>query len=85
MHVSSPRTLQLSYHGLMELSARVPENGLCVLFRNNHFSVLHKRKGALLLLLTDQGFAHTGAVWVSSNHGELSISRSSFRNRAKRI
>lgn len=56
---------QLSYHGLVELGARVPENGLCVLFRNNHFSVLHKHNNMLLMLLTDQGFLETGAVWVS--------------------
>ena len=35
---------QLSYHGLSELATTVKENELCVFFRNNHFSTLHKSK-----------------------------------------
>ena len=56
---------QLSYHGLAELNTAVPEHGLAVLFRNNHFSVLYKHKGELLLLVTDAALAATPAVWVS--------------------
>ena len=39
---------QLSYHGLCEIAATVNENELCVFFRNNHFSTLHKNKVSFL-------------------------------------
>ena len=40
---------------------------LAVFFRNNHFSVLFKRDGALMTLVTDQGYLHE-KVSVSSTH-----------------
>ena len=33
-------------------------NQLAVFFRNNHFNLLHKRDGALYILVTDQGYLY---------------------------
>ncbi|XP_013793536.1 ubiquitin carboxyl-terminal hydrolase MINDY-2-like, partial [Limulus polyphemus] len=35
---------QLTYHGLCELTSTLKDDELCVLFRNNHFITLFKRK-----------------------------------------
>ncbi len=35
---------QLTHYGLAQLIARVKEDELCVLFRNNHFITLYKYK-----------------------------------------
>ncbi|XP_065306906.1 ubiquitin carboxyl-terminal hydrolase MINDY-2-like isoform X1 [Dermacentor albipictus] len=57
---------QLTYHGLCELNSTVTEDELCVLFRNNHFITLHKRKDRLYQLVTDQGFLNEpDVVWES--------------------
>lgn len=65
---------QLTYHGLCELNSVMADNELAVLFRNNHFSTIFKRRvptrsreskqsieqvqNELFLLVTDQGFLH---------------------------
>ena len=55
---------QLTYHGLYELTQQLDEQELAVFFRNNHFSTLHKKKGQLFLLVTDQGFlGQEDLVW----------------------
>ncbi|XP_037556550.1 ubiquitin carboxyl-terminal hydrolase MINDY-2 isoform X1 [Dermacentor silvarum] len=57
---------QLTYHGLCELNSTLIEDELCVLFRNNHFITLHKRKDRLYQLVTDQGFLNEpDVVWES--------------------
>ena len=53
---------QLSVHGLMELHVEIQEGEFCVFFRNNHFSVLHKHKGDLFLLVTDQGYLYKNKI-----------------------
>eukprot|EP00730_Choanoeca_flexa_P003366 TRINITY_DN11383_c0_g1_i12.p1 TRINITY_DN11383_c0_g1~~TRINITY_DN11383_c0_g1_i12.p1 ORF type:complete len:489 (+),score=108.60 TRINITY_DN11383_c0_g1_i12:172-1638(+) len=61
---------QLSYHGLSELNATVAENALNVFFRNNHFNVIYKHQGQLLLLVTDQAFAGSAVVWETLDNVE---------------
>ncbi|XP_075731387.1 ubiquitin carboxyl-terminal hydrolase MINDY-2-like isoform X2 [Rhipicephalus microplus] len=57
---------QLTYHGLCELNSTLTEDELCVLFRNNHFITLYKRKDRLYQLVTDQGFLNEpDVVWES--------------------
>lgn len=57
---------QLTYHGLCELNSTLIEDELCVLFRNNHFITLYKRKDRLYQLVTDQGFLNEpDVVWES--------------------
>ncbi|KAJ1560062.1 Ubiquitin carboxyl-terminal hydrolase MINDY-1 [Cladochytrium tenue] len=57
---------QLTYHGLQTIAESLPAHGVCVLFRNNHFSTLfaHPAHG-LLMLVTDQELAAASplAVW----------------------
>jgi ubiquitin carboxyl-terminal hydrolase MINDY-1/2 len=48
---------QLTMVGLASLRSKLSEGSLSVLFRNNHFSVLHKREGRLYSLVTDSSFA----------------------------
>jgi hypothetical protein len=47
---------QLTRYGLDQLIRRLPEGTLAVLFRNNHFSVIHKRNNQLFALVTDSSF-----------------------------
>eukprot|EP00475_Leptophrys_vorax_P042188 TRINITY_DN7954_c0_g1_i2.p2 TRINITY_DN7954_c0_g1~~TRINITY_DN7954_c0_g1_i2.p2 ORF type:complete len:203 (+),score=50.81 TRINITY_DN7954_c0_g1_i2:182-790(+) len=47
---------QLTFYGLSILHQVLEESSLNVLFRNNHFSVLHKRGGRLYVLVTDEAF-----------------------------
>lgn len=55
---------QLTYHGLCELNTTLAEEELCVLFRNNHFITLHKRKDRMYQLVTDQGFLNEpDVIW----------------------
>lgn len=55
---------QLTYHGLCELNTTLAEDELCVLFRNNHFITLHKRKDRMYQLVTDQGFLNEpDVIW----------------------
>ncbi|KAK7874555.1 hypothetical protein R5R35_013126 [Gryllus longicercus] len=53
---------QLTYHGLCELNSAMKEEELAVLFRNNHFSTILKKKHELFQLVTDQGFLHEPRV-----------------------
>merc|ERR1711994_624469 len=53
-----------TYHGLCELNATLKAGELAVLFRNNHFSVMLKRRNELFLLVTDQGYLkEPNVVW----------------------
>ncbi|XP_054719694.1 ubiquitin carboxyl-terminal hydrolase MINDY-2-like [Uloborus diversus] len=61
---------QLTYHGLYELTSRLKDDELCVLFRNNHFSSLIKHKNCLYQLVTDQGFLNENVVWETLNNIE---------------
>ncbi|KAJ9062188.1 hypothetical protein DSO57_1013244 [Entomophthora muscae] len=58
---------QMTYHGLTCLSTTLPNDYLCVLFRNNHFLTLYKRTdGELYLLVTDSGYGQSDfIVWES--------------------
>uniref|UniRef100_A0A5S6R2W6 Ubiquitin carboxyl-terminal hydrolase n=1 Tax=Trichuris muris TaxID=70415 RepID=A0A5S6R2W6_TRIMR len=59
---------QLTQYGLASLRNALREGHLAVLFRNNHFSVITKRKGSLYLLVTDQGFLkEPNYVWETLN------------------
>ncbi|XP_076330301.1 ubiquitin carboxyl-terminal hydrolase MINDY-2-like isoform X1 [Tachypleus tridentatus] len=62
---------QLTYHGLCELTSTLKDEELCVLFRNNHFITLYKRKDELFQLVTDQGFlTESKVVWETLNNVE---------------
>lgn len=55
---------QLTYHGLVELTAAMNDGEVAVLFRNNHFSTILKHQHELLQLVTDQGFlGEPSVVW----------------------
>eukprot|EP00656_Telonema_subtile_P050816 TRINITY_DN6681_c0_g1_i2.p1 TRINITY_DN6681_c0_g1~~TRINITY_DN6681_c0_g1_i2.p1 ORF type:complete len:577 (-),score=157.77 TRINITY_DN6681_c0_g1_i2:183-1913(-) len=55
---------QLTYYGISELHRFVKEGSSCVFFRNNHFSVLHKHKDRLFVLVTDEGYTYQpNIVW----------------------
>ena len=47
---------QLTDEGINKLKIDIKEGEYCVFFRNNHFSVIHKRNGECYLLVTDQGY-----------------------------
>lgn len=47
---------QLTDVGLNVLNNEIPEGRLCILFRNNHFSVLLKNNQKLFVLVTDIGY-----------------------------
>ena len=61
----SQTSSQLTTDGVIQLNSRMDNGGLAVLFRNNHFSVLHKRDDRLFSLVTDVGFRHSEIVWES--------------------
>merc|ERR1712196_644889 len=55
---------QLTYYGLSELHRVITEGQSVCFFRNNHYSVLHKFKGQLYNLVTDEGYYREGdIVW----------------------
>jgi hypothetical protein len=57
---------QLTFHGLSELNHILTEGEFAVLFRNNHFTTIHKHKGVLYELITDLGYLNEyGHVWQS--------------------
>ncbi|KAJ2547303.1 hypothetical protein EV175_005272, partial [Coemansia sp. RSA 1933] len=58
---------QLTDRGLHQLGTVLPAYHVCVMFRNNHFAVLHRREaGELFLLCTDDGIAaDERIVWES--------------------
>ncbi|ETN75071.1 hypothetical protein NECAME_12506 [Necator americanus] len=59
---------QLTYHGLIALMEGMSDGELAVLFRNNHFHTIHKRKDLLYLLVSDSGYANeSNIVWESFN------------------
>ncbi|KAL6739348.1 hypothetical protein Aduo_012817 [Ancylostoma duodenale] len=59
---------QLTYHGLVALMEGMRDGELAVLFRNNHFHTIHKRKDLLYLLVSDSGYVNEpGVVWESFN------------------
>lgn len=47
---------QLTYQGLELIMTQAPS--LCILFRNNHFSVLHRHQQRLFTLITDISFVN---------------------------
>lgn len=59
---------QLTYHGLASLTETMHEGELAVLFRNNHFHTVYKRKDLLYLLVSDSGYVNEPfIVWESFN------------------
>ncbi|KAI7908088.1 uncharacterized protein BX663DRAFT_19884 [Cokeromyces recurvatus] len=58
---------QLTYYGLELLLDSIPEDSLCVLFRNNHFSTVYKHPDlGLYMLITDSGLVlERSIVWES--------------------
>ncbi|KAI9785473.1 MAG: hypothetical protein M1839_009214 [Geoglossum umbratile] len=59
---------QLTSFGLETLERSLPQGGVAILFRNDHFSTLYKhpRSHQLLTLVTDMGYAgHPEVVWES--------------------
>jgi len=53
---------QLTRYGLEKLHEHVQELGVCVFFRNNHFSTMTMFEGQLFLLVTDLGYANVDEV-----------------------
>ncbi|CAJ0602352.1 unnamed protein product [Cylicocyclus nassatus] len=59
---------QLTYHGLVALMEAMRDGELAVLFRNNHFHTIHKRRDLLYLLVSDSGYVReSDIVWESFN------------------
>jgi hypothetical protein len=56
---------QLTSDGIIQLNSRMANGTLAVLFRSNHFAVIHKRDDRLYSLVTDIGFRRTGIMWES--------------------
>ena len=71
------------YHGLCELHANLNSNELGIFFRNNHFNVIYKHgaTNALYLLVTDQGFLETSAMWetLTNVDGDSSFLDGNFK------
>ncbi|ORY92070.1 hypothetical protein BCR43DRAFT_518075 [Syncephalastrum racemosum] len=68
---------QLTYYGLELLSEMIPDNKLCVIFRNNHFSTIYKHPEThtLYTLVTDSGFiGQNSYVWESLNDVDQGMS-----------
>jgi len=53
---------QLTRYGLEKLHEHMQEMGVCVFFRNNHFSTMTMFEGQLFLLVTDLGYATVDEV-----------------------
>ena len=72
---------QLTSDGIIQLNSRLTDVDLSVLFRNNHFIVIHKRDGRLFALVTDIGFRGTGIMWESLDQldGDTLYLDSSFK------
>jgi hypothetical protein len=56
---------QMTSDGVIEINSAMKNGDLAVLFRNNHFSVIHKREDRLFGLVTDIGYGKTSIVWES--------------------
>ncbi len=54
---------QLTQTGVAETRDTMRDGAYVIFFRNNHFSVAHKRDEQLYTLVTDQGYIHTDVVW----------------------
>ncbi|KAJ1361729.1 hypothetical protein KIN20_021058 [Parelaphostrongylus tenuis] len=64
----SENVSQLTYHGLASLTQAMHDGELAVLFRNNHFHTVYKRKDLLYLLVSDSGYVNEPSiVWESFN------------------
>lgn len=72
---------QLTSDGLIQLHASLKEGDVAVLFRNNHFSLIHKRQSFLFALVTDVGYRRTNVMWESLDQldGDTLYLDSSFR------
>ena len=72
---------QLTSDGLIQLHSSIQESDVAVFFRNNHFSVIHKRQSFLFALVTDVGFRRTNFMWESLDQldGDTLYLDSSFR------
>ncbi|KAJ1914937.1 hypothetical protein H4219_004568 [Mycoemilia scoparia] len=71
---------QLTEYGLSTLSIALPDNHLCVLFRNNHFSTLFKRHdNELFMLCTDYSVANDRRI-VWETLGDIYQGTSTFLN-----
>ncbi len=53
---------QMTYFGLSQLHTSLTDGTTCVFFRNNHFSVMRKRKKELYLLVTDISFVNMNSI-----------------------
>mmetsp|Transcript_33989 Transcript_33989/g.88667 ORF Transcript_33989/g.88667 Transcript_33989/m.88667 type:complete len:311 (-) Transcript_33989:22-954(-) len=80
--------LQSTPSGLLALRREIPEGGSAVLFHNCHFSLVHKRRGRLYTLVTDEGIvgAESFIVWSSLSDcwGDLVFLDAEFRTQADR-
>jgi hypothetical protein len=47
---------QCTWHGIVKVGEEVQDDSLCILYKNNHFYNLYKRRGAIYLLVTDEGY-----------------------------
>ena len=56
---------QMTSDGVIEINSQIKNGDLAVFFRNNHFSVIHKREDRLYALVTDIGYAKTSVMWES--------------------
>lgn len=57
---------QITYHGIVSLQNEMQPGSLAVLFRNNHFSTIHRHNDELFMLITDLGFVkESNVVWES--------------------
>ncbi|VDK73344.1 unnamed protein product [Gongylonema pulchrum] len=55
---------QLTPQGIAELLSDLDNDGIAVLFRNNHFQTLSKHEDLLYVLVTDMGFlGESSVVW----------------------
>ncbi|CAG9466064.1 unnamed protein product [Pedinophyceae sp. YPF-701] len=75
---------QLTHFGIERLGEELRAGELAVLFRNNHFSVVHKHaeSGQLLLLVTDVGYrSEPEIVWevLADVGGDTTFLTSTFR------
>ena len=72
-------SIQLTYHGLAELSTTLKEGELAVFFRNNHFSTVHR----WILLFPSPLFSKIDILsGVGDNFSFLSLTKDSWRKAA---
>ena len=56
---------QITSDGIIGVNSEMKNGELAIFFRNNHFSVIHKRSDRLYALVTDLGYAKTSVMWES--------------------